>query len=84
MTDFSSEEINLICLYDSQSRQGVIDELRAMLGYLMPDETELKALALRVITKLEGLPDEEFERKVNEWLFGWLPDDCFTDDEPPD
>ena len=80
MTDFTTEEINLICLYDSQSRRGVIKNLRTMLRYLTPDEPDLKTLALSVIAKLKRISDEEFERNNSEWMFGWLPDDLMLDD----
>ena len=79
MTDFTTEEINLICLYDSNSRRGVIKNLRTMLRYLTPDEPDLKTLALGAIAKLKRISDEEFERNNSEWMFGWLPDDFMQD-----
>ena len=45
MTVFTPEEINLICIYDPGNRAGTIYELRSMMAYLMPDETDLKELA---------------------------------------
>ena len=61
MTQFSTEEINLICLYDPGNRKGTIYELRDMMRYLMPDETDLINLTQGVIAKLENMTDEEFD-----------------------
>ena len=61
MTQFSTEEINLICLYDPGNRKGTIYELRDMMRYLMPDETDLMKLTQGVIAKLENMTDEEFD-----------------------
>ena len=61
MTQFSTEEINLICLYDPGNRKGTIYELRDMMRYLMPAETDLMKLTQGVIAKLESMTDEEFD-----------------------
>ncbi len=61
MTNFTNEELTLICLYDPGSRAGVIYELRDMLRYLMPDEQNLKELTESAIQKLEQMTDEEYE-----------------------
>ena len=61
MTIFTTDELNLITLYDPGSRKGTIYELREMTGYLMPDETELRDLAQGVISKLETMTDKDFD-----------------------
>lgn len=61
MSRFTAEEINLICIYDPGNRAGTIYELRDMMRYLMPDESELKALAAGTIAKLESMTDDEYE-----------------------
>lgn len=61
MSRFTAEEINLICVYDPGNRAGTIYELRDMMRYLMPDESELKALAEGVVAKLESMTDDEYE-----------------------
>ncbi len=66
MTQFSTEEINLICLYDPGNRKGAIYELRDMMRYLMPDETDLMKLTQGVIVKLENMTDEEFDALDND------------------
>jgi len=61
MTKFTVEETNLICIYDPGNRAGTIAELQNMTQYLMPDESELKALAEGVICKLEAMTDEDYD-----------------------
>ena len=67
MTTFSTDELNLITLYDSGSRKGTIYELREMIGYLLPDEKELLVLAEGVIGKLDAMTDEAFD-ELSEFL----------------
>lgn len=60
MNNFTTEEINLICIYDPGNRVGTIYELREMMNYLMPDEEDLKALTQGVIDKLEAMTDADY------------------------
>lgn len=62
MPNFSKEELNLIFLYDPGSLSGVIYELRAMMGVLMPDEKALHDLTQGTIDKLNLLTREEYKR----------------------
>ena len=41
MGNFTFEEMNLMCIYNTGSRTGLIDSLREMRGELSPEETEL-------------------------------------------
>lgn len=66
MPGFTTEELNLIYLYDPGSREGAIHELRRMLDTLMPDEVKLKRLAKRSIYKLVHMDDLEYERFSDE------------------
>lgn len=66
MIRFSTEEQNLICLYDPGSREGLMQELREMEKVLMPDEQELKSLTQDVLKKLERMTDEEYESAAKE------------------
>ena len=77
MTTFTTEEQNLICLYDPGSRDGLIYELRKMQKELMPDEDDLEALTRGVLEKLERMTDAEYF-KVVEALAPFYP----LDDEP--
>lgn len=61
MNPFTTEEMTLICLYDTGNRAGTIHELRDMLRHLMPDETELRQLTESAIAKLESMTDTAFD-----------------------
>lgn len=65
---FTVEETNLMCIYGTQSRQGLIDELEEMQTHLAADETELLALTMAVIDKLSAMGDEEFESLSGELI----------------
>ena len=79
MTQFTTEELNLITLNDPGNRAGTIYELRDMTRYLMPDENDLLKLTHGVIAKLEGMTDEEFDaladETVPEYLAGFWDED---------
>ena len=49
---FTVEETNLMCIYGTDSRQGLTHELEEMQTHLQADETELKELSTSVIAKL--------------------------------
>ena len=58
--NFDHEELMLMMLYNTGTRQGLVRELRLMQCYLMPDETALRELSEQVIEKLKRLTDAEF------------------------
>ena len=89
VTQFSTEEINLICLYDPGNRKGTIYELRDMMRYLMPDETDLINLTQGVIAKLENMTDEEFDALADDIdfsdedsAFGWTDNPEWDEIDP--
>ena len=57
---FKHDELMLMMLYNTGTRQGLVRELRLMQCYLMPDETALRELSEQVIEKLKRLTDAEF------------------------
>ena len=57
MSDFTFDEINLMCIYNTGTRAGLMQELTDMRGQLEPDETELLALTDSVLAKLATLTD---------------------------
>ena len=61
MIHFTHDEINLMAIYNTGTRTGLIDELTAMRKYLEPDETELLALTDSALAKLNLLTDTEFD-----------------------
>lgn len=60
MGNFTFEEINLMCIYNTGSRTGLIDSLREMRGALSPEETELRELTDSALSKLRVMSDAAF------------------------
>ena len=58
--NFDHEELMLMLLYNTGSRLGLMQELRLMQCYLMPDETALRELSEDVIEKLKLMTDAQF------------------------
>lgn len=58
--NFSNDEMNLMCIYDTGTRTGLIKALSEMRGELGADETELRRLTDSTIEKLSAITDEEF------------------------
>lgn len=61
MSKFNLEETNLMCIYNTGSRTGLLSELMEMQTHLGQDETELLELTEKVIGKLNSMSDEEFD-----------------------
>lgn len=57
---FNHEEMMLLMLYNPGTRLGLVQELRLMQCYLLPDETTLRELSEQVIEKLKLMTDTEF------------------------
>ena len=60
MMNFTIEEINLMCIYNTGTRTGLIEALENMTGYLTKEETELRGLAESVIARLRAMIDFDF------------------------
>ena len=62
MNEFTFEEKNLVCIYNSSgTREGAINALTEMRGYLEPDEKELRSLTDSALSKLGSMTDAEFD-----------------------
>ena len=61
MPVFEPDERNVICLYNTGSRQGLIKELNEMLPYLDADQDALRDMAQSVIQKLDSVTDAEYK-----------------------
>lgn len=59
--NFSNDEMNLMCIYDTGTRTGLIKALSEMRGELGADEADLRRLTDSTIEKLSAMTDEEFE-----------------------
>ena len=57
---FTNDEINLMCIYNTGTREGLIAELTQMRGYLGAEETELLALTDSALEKLKSMSDTEY------------------------
>mgnify|MGYP006068594917 CR=1 FL=1 len=60
MGNFTFEETNLLCIYNTGSRTGLIETLTEMRGELSPEETELRELTDCTLSKLQNMSDSEF------------------------
>ena len=60
MRNFTFEEMNLMCIYNTGSRAGVIESLNEMRGELSAEETELMELTDSTLRKLQAMTDDEF------------------------
>ena len=58
--NFNHEELMLMMHYNTGTRLGLVQELRLMQCYLIPEETALPELPENVIDKLKLLTDEQF------------------------
>jgi len=60
MEKFTIEEVNLMCIYNTGTRAGLIEELKAMEAHLETGEIELLELTHSVTEKLRAMSDEEY------------------------
>ena len=64
MSNFTLEEINLMCVFDAKGRTELIEDIGRVLPHL--DDRDMEELANRVIGKLHNMTDEEFAEVVLE------------------
>lgn len=60
MNDFTFDEINLMCIYNTGTRAGLMQTLTDMRKHLEANETELLALTDSVFAKLAALTAEAY------------------------
>ena len=60
MGNFTFEEMNLLCIYNTGSRGGLIEALTEMRGELSPEDAELRELTDSALGKLQAMSDNEF------------------------
>ena len=60
--NFTNDEMNLMCIYNTGSRESLMRELREMRGYIRADQPELLAMTDSALQKLENISDEEFTK----------------------
>ena len=59
--NFTNDELNLMCIYDTGSRVGLIEALTDMRGQLEEDETELMQMTDSALRKLNAMSDADYE-----------------------
>ena len=57
---FTTDEMNLICIYDTSDKAELEKQLRLSVPYI--ENTELREITETVINKLERMTAEEFEQ----------------------
>ena len=60
--NFTNDEMNLMCIYNTGSRESLMRELREMRGYIGTDQPELLAMTDSALQKLDKISDEEFTK----------------------
>ena len=60
MNQFTVDEMNLMCIYDTGTREGLIQELRTMRRYIQSDQPELLAMTDSVLEKLSKISDTAY------------------------
>ncbi len=61
MPEFEPDERNLILLYNTGSREGLMKELNEMMPYMEKDQDTLRGIAHSVVEKLERMTDADFD-----------------------
>ena len=62
MTDFTNDEMNLMCIYDTGDRTGLIKALSEMRKELSTEEIELCEMTDSVLKKLSTMSDADYEK----------------------
>lgn len=62
MMNFTNDEMNLMCIYDTGSRTGLINALSEMRKELDADEAALRELTDSVLNKLSAMSDEDYAK----------------------
>lgn len=62
MMNFNHDEINLMCIYDTGSRTGLMNVLSEMRKELNKEEAELCELTDSTLNKLSAMSDEDYEK----------------------
>ena len=57
---FTNDELNLMCIYDTGTRTGILEALATMKEVLESEETELREMTDSVIDKLSAMSDAEY------------------------
>lgn len=64
MSNFTVEEINLMCVFDRQGRTELVEDIRRVMPHIT--DSDMEELAEQVLGKLQNMSDEEFAGVVLE------------------
>lgn len=64
MMNFTNDEMNLMAIYHTGTRDGLMDALTVMREYLEEDEAELRDMTDSVLEKLNAMTDSEYDELV--------------------
>ena len=64
MSKFTVEEINFMCVFETQNRMKMMEEIRRVMSHIK--DSDMEELAEQVLGKLQNMSDEEFAGVVLE------------------
>lgn len=64
MSKFAVEEINFMCVFETQDRADMIGQIRQVMPHIK--DSDMEELAEQVLGKLQNMSDEEFAGVVLE------------------
>ena len=64
MDRFSFEELNIMCIYDTGTRSGLIAGLEKIALELVSDDAELSELIQSALKKLTAMSDQEYGKLI--------------------
>ena len=62
MSNFTFEEINLLCIYEGGSKQKTVAALKEMRGVLTDEDQELRKLTDSALKKLDSMTEDEYSK----------------------
>lgn len=62
MSNFTFEEINLLCIYEGGSKQKTVAALKEMRGVLTDEDQELRKLTDSALKKLGSMTEDEYSK----------------------
>ena len=60
MIHFTHDEINLMAIYNTGTRKGLLEELTEMQSYISAEEKDLNKLTASAIRKLQEMSDDDY------------------------
>ena len=58
MNKFTVEEINFMCVFETQNRMKMMEKIRRIMPYIK--DSDMEDLSRQVLRKLDGMTDKEF------------------------